>query len=69
MLVSRLGLVPDLDSFSRDADGALGVNFVFFREALGRGLGLRSLVARAWCAFRWFFDADNPFEFADLSDH
>ena len=45
MLVSRLGLVPDLDSFSRDADGALSVNFVLCREALGRGLGLRSLVA------------------------
>ena len=25
MLISRLGLVPDLDSFSGDADGALGV--------------------------------------------
>ena len=45
MLVSRLGLVPDLDTFSRDADGALGVNFVLCHEALVRGLGLRSLVA------------------------
>ena len=45
MLVSRLGLVPDLDTFSRDADGALGVNFVLCHEALVIGLGLRSLVA------------------------
>ena len=25
VLISRVGLVPDLDSFSGDADGALGV--------------------------------------------
>ena len=55
MLISRLGLVPDLDSFPRDADGALVVNSVFFREALGVGFGLRSLVARAWCTVLYFF--------------
>ena len=68
MLISRLGLVPDLDSFSRDADGALGVNSVLFLDALGRGLGLHSLVARAWCAFFYFSYSYDAFQFADFSD-
>ena len=39
MLISRVGLVPDLDSFSGDADGALGVNFVFSTRLWAEGLG------------------------------